>query len=120
MITAALALSQSGERSWLAATKETAEREFVVDDPHSVDILGGRSKAGPRHERTSDDDHDVLLPCGVIRSATFRISARTSFPVRLEAGYNEPSMATLIRLSRHLWITLRLQVSGDSVELVSL
>jgi transcriptional regulator with XRE-family HTH domain len=38
---------------------------------------------------------------------------------RLEAGDHEPSIATLTRLARHLGITLRLQVSGDSVELAS-
>jgi DNA-binding XRE family transcriptional regulator len=38
---------------------------------------------------------------------------------RLEAGDHEPSMATLMRLARHLAITLRVQVSGDSVQLVS-
>ena len=38
---------------------------------------------------------------------------------RLEAGDHEPSVATLMRLARHLGITLRLQVSGDSAELVS-
>jgi ribosome-binding protein aMBF1 (putative translation factor) len=38
---------------------------------------------------------------------------------RLEAGHHEPSLATLVRLARHLGITLRLQVSGDSVELAS-
>lgn len=38
---------------------------------------------------------------------------------RLEAGDHEPSIATLIRLARHLGINLRLQVSGDSVELVT-
>lgn len=38
---------------------------------------------------------------------------------RLEAGDHEPSVATLMRLARHLGITLRLQLSGESVELVS-
>jgi ribosome-binding protein aMBF1 (putative translation factor) len=38
---------------------------------------------------------------------------------RLEAGDHEPSVATLMRLARHLGITLRLQLSGDSAELVS-
>ena len=38
---------------------------------------------------------------------------------RLEAGDHEPSVATLMRLARHLEITLRLQLSGESVELVS-
>jgi DNA-binding XRE family transcriptional regulator len=38
---------------------------------------------------------------------------------RLEAGDHEPSVATLMRLARLLRITLRLQLSGDSVELVS-
>ncbi len=38
---------------------------------------------------------------------------------RLEAGEHQPSVATLMRLARHFGITLRLQVSGDSVELVS-
>lgn len=37
---------------------------------------------------------------------------------RLEAGDHEPSVATLMRLARHLGITLRLQLSGDSAELV--
>jgi ribosome-binding protein aMBF1 (putative translation factor) len=38
---------------------------------------------------------------------------------RLEAGDHEPSVATLMRLARHLGITLRLQLTGDSAELVS-
>jgi len=38
---------------------------------------------------------------------------------RLEAGDHEPSVATLMRLARHLGITLKLQLSGDSAELVS-
>jgi ribosome-binding protein aMBF1 (putative translation factor) len=38
---------------------------------------------------------------------------------RLEAGDHEPSVAMLMRLARHLGITLRLQLSGDSAELVS-
>ncbi len=38
---------------------------------------------------------------------------------RLEAGDHEPSVATLMRLARHLGITFRLQLSGDSAELVS-
>ena len=38
---------------------------------------------------------------------------------RLEAGDHEPSVATLRRLAQKLGITLRLQVSGDSAELVS-
>ena len=38
---------------------------------------------------------------------------------RLEAGDHEPSVATLMRLARHLGITLRLQLSGDSAELES-
>ena len=38
---------------------------------------------------------------------------------RLEAGDHEPSVATLMRLARHLGITLRLQLSGDSAEPVS-
>lgn len=38
---------------------------------------------------------------------------------RLEAGDHQPSVATLMRLARHLGITLRLQLSGDSAELVS-
>jgi transcriptional regulator with XRE-family HTH domain len=38
---------------------------------------------------------------------------------RLEAGDHEPSVTTLIRMARHLGITLQLQVSGDTVELVS-
>lgn len=37
---------------------------------------------------------------------------------RLEAGDHEPTVATLMRLARHLGITLRLQLSGDSAELV--
>jgi transcriptional regulator with XRE-family HTH domain len=38
---------------------------------------------------------------------------------RLEAADHEPSLTTLMRLARHLGITLRLELSGDSVELVS-
>lgn len=38
---------------------------------------------------------------------------------RLEAGDHEPSVATLMRLARLLGITLRLQLSGDSAQLVS-
>jgi ribosome-binding protein aMBF1 (putative translation factor) len=38
---------------------------------------------------------------------------------RLEAGDHEPSVATLMRLARQLGITLRLQLTGDSAELVS-
>lgn len=38
---------------------------------------------------------------------------------RLEAGDHAPSVTTLIRMARHLGITLQLQVSGDTVELVS-
>lgn len=38
---------------------------------------------------------------------------------RLEAGDHEPSVAMLMRLARLLGITLRLQLSGDSAQLVS-
>ncbi len=38
---------------------------------------------------------------------------------RLEAGEHEPALATLIRLSRQLGITIRLDVAPDYVVLVS-
>jgi predicted transcriptional regulator len=38
---------------------------------------------------------------------------------RLEAADHEPSVATLMRLSRHLGITFRLELSPDTVELIS-
>jgi DNA-binding XRE family transcriptional regulator len=38
---------------------------------------------------------------------------------RLESGDHEPSVATLMRLSRHLGVTFRLHLSPDSVQLIS-